>query len=112
MSTAATSPSSFLPAMNLNYRTEVPSFPISFISGQWEWIILPVVLGGIILLLLTMVQTKRKTMPLQKASVLAFLYHGLENRLKDGPAITTASGMDMNARKVRVRLRPSCPLHP
>jgi hypothetical protein len=92
-----------------NNITGQAAFPVTFANVRWEWLILPVVLeaAGITLLLFTMVQTKHTEVPLWRASVLAFLYHGLEEGLKDGQATAKVSGMDMDAKKVRVRLKPS-----
>lgn len=66
--------------------------PKTFIRVRWLWLILPIVLSlsGVVLLLLTIVQTKRQHMPLWKGSLLPLLYHGLD----DAPRSGTGLGQD------------------
>jgi hypothetical protein len=61
------------------------ALPVTYVHIRWEWLILPAVLevAGIALLLSTMVVTKRAKTPLWKGSVLPFLYHGLEDGMKE-----------------------------
>ncbi|KAK5467759.1 hypothetical protein LTS15_000732 [Exophiala xenobiotica] len=83
------------------------ALPVTYLHIRWEWLILPDVLevAGIALLLLTMVVAKRAKTPLWKGSVLPFLYHGLEDGMKeDSSALESVSGMEREA-KARVRLK-------
>jgi len=83
------------------------ALPVTYVHIRWEWLILPAVLevAGIALLLSTMVVTKRAKTPLWKGSVLPFLYHGLEDGMKeDVSALESLSSMEWEA-KARVRLK-------
>ena len=80
---------------------------VTYVHIRWEWLILPAVLevAGIALLLLTIVAAKRAKTPLWKGSVLPFLYHGLEDGMKeDASALESVSSMEREA-KARIRLK-------
>ncbi|KAJ9500661.1 hypothetical protein H2202_003877 [Exophiala xenobiotica] len=83
------------------------ALPVTYVHIRWEWLILPAVLevAGIALLLSTMVVAKRAKTPLWKGSVLPFLYHGLEDGMReDVSALESVSSMEREA-KARVRLK-------
>jgi hypothetical protein len=83
------------------------ALPVTYLHIRWEWLILPAVLevAGIALLLSTMVVAKRAKTPLWKGSVLPFLYHGLEDGMReDVSALESVSSMEREA-KARVRLK-------
>lgn len=75
------------------------------IHVSWPWIILPVtvILGGNLLLLVTIVQSRRTRMPLWRSSSLAILYHGFESFDRSEP-LATMSQMEEAAELRRVRL--------
>lgn len=54
-----------------------------YVLVDWEWLILPAILeiAGAVFLLLTALVSHRRGVPLWKTSILALLYHGLEERV-------------------------------
>ncbi|CAG8237272.1 unnamed protein product [Penicillium salamii] len=73
---------------------------------QWAWMILPtllVILGNVFLVWTTCASRKKS---IWKSSVLAFLFHGLEDqRERDG--CMTSSGMEKQAEAMHVQLHSS-----
>lgn len=73
---------------------------------QWAWIILPtllVILGNVFLVWTTYASKK---MIIWKSSVLAFLFHGLDDQ-KERDDCMTGSGMEKLAEAMHVQLHPS-----
>lgn len=73
---------------------------------QWAWIILPtllVILGNVFLVWTTYASKKKI---IWKSSVLAFLFHGLDDQ-KERDDCMTASGMEKLAEAMHVQLHPS-----
>ncbi|KAF2671238.1 hypothetical protein BT63DRAFT_211058 [Microthyrium microscopicum] len=74
---------------------------------RWPWIILPVavVVGGNLLLVLSIVESSRRQTPLWRSSSLALMFHGLKG-VGDYPAEKT-SEMESSAKELKVRLMGS-----
>ncbi len=84
----------------------------AFVAVRWAWLALPVALNtlGFLFLWATAIYTHRHNVPLWKSSLLAILYHGLEDRsfISDQQqSYDTASEMESAARTTLVSL--SCP---
>ena len=70
----------------------------SAIRARWEWLAFPVALivSSVAFLILTILETRRRNLPLWKSSMLATLYHGVEDVLVDdrrGGGYVTVSEM-------------------
>ncbi len=79
----------------------------SFVAVRWRWLALPAALNilGIVLLIVTAADTRRRRVPLWKSSVFAAIYHGLEDSFLDrDQSYSTTSDMEHAARETFVRL--------
>ncbi|KAE8449583.1 hypothetical protein EG329_007913 [Mollisiaceae sp. DMI_Dod_QoI] len=78
----------------------------AYVQVRWEWLLLPSVLVvlDIIFLIVIMAKTKARKTHIWKSSVLAVLYHGLEE-VPTGEEMDRVSGMEKAAQSTKVRLR-------
>jgi hypothetical protein len=79
----------------------------SFVRVRWHWIVLPAFLelASLVLLVLTIIHSRRMDIPLWKSSVLALIYHGVDElRAQENPATERWSSMEGAAKEVDVQL--------
>jgi hypothetical protein len=79
----------------------------SFVRVRWHWIAMPAFLelASLALLVLTIVHSRRMDIPLWKSSVLALIYHGVDElRAQENPANERWSSMEGAAKEVDVQL--------
>ena len=81
-------------------------FMVAHVEVRWLWLILPASLNmaGVVLLVITIVFTKKSKAPLWKASATALLFHGLDFELGDTGPSEKLRDMDREARSMRVQL--------
>jgi hypothetical protein len=79
----------------------------SYVHVRWQWIILPAFLelAILVLLVLTIVHSRREDVPIWKLSVLALMYHGVD-KLHDRGTLASErlSGMELIAKAADVQL--------
>ena len=79
----------------------------SYVRIRWQWIVLLAFLevASLALLILTMIHSRRKDVPLWKSSVLALIYHGVDElRGQETLAAERLSGMEVTAKTTDVQL--------
>lgn len=79
----------------------------SYVRVRWQWLILPALLElvSVVLLILTIIYSRREDVPLWKSSILALMYHGVEGlRGQETLATERLSGMELIAKTTDVRL--------
>jgi hypothetical protein len=79
----------------------------SYVRIRWQWIVLPAFLelASLALLVLTIIHSRRENVPLWKSSVLALIYHGVDElRGQESLATERLSGMKVTAKTTDVRL--------
>jgi len=90
--------------------TGVITTPEIYVHINWGWLVLPALLeiAGLVLLIFTALATRRRKVELWRSSILALLYHGVEEQtLREQEIRTDVAGMERAAKKVAVRLHPS-----
>jgi hypothetical protein len=78
-----------------------------YVRVRWQWIILPAFLelASLVLLVLTIVHSRREDVPIWKSSVLALVYHGVDDLHDRGTlASERLSGMELIAKAADVQL--------
>jgi hypothetical protein len=79
----------------------------SYVRVRWQWAILPAFLelASLLLLFLTIVHSRRNDVPIWKSSVLALMYHGVDELQDRGTfASERLSGMELIAKVTDVQL--------
>jgi hypothetical protein len=79
----------------------------SYVRIRWQWIVLPAFLelASLVLLVLTVVHSRREAVPLWKSSVLALIYHAVDElRGQETLATELLSGMKITANMTDVQL--------
>jgi hypothetical protein len=79
----------------------------SYVHVRWQWLILPAFLelASLVLLVLTIVHSRREDVPIWKSSVLALMYHGADELQDRGTlASQRLSGMELIAKAADVQL--------
>jgi hypothetical protein len=79
----------------------------SYVHVRWQWIILTAFLelASLVLLVLTIVHSRREDVPIWKSSVLALMYHGVDELHDRGTlASERLSGMELIAKATDVQL--------
>lgn len=79
------------------------------VTVRWPWLVLPFVLivATILFLVVTVLHSHRLGVKLWKSSVLALLYHGLEEPLLEGKFSESVNEMNIVAKATNARLRKS-----
>jgi hypothetical protein len=79
----------------------------SYVHVRWQWLILPAFLelASLVLLVLTIVHSRREDVPIWKSSVLALMYHGVDE-LHDRVTLASErlSSMELIAKGADVQL--------
>lgn len=78
-----------------------------FVHVRWQWIVLPASLeiASLVLLILVIIHSRREGIPLWKSSILALIYHGVEElRGQETLATERLSGMEVTAKETDVQL--------
>ena len=79
----------------------------SYVRIRWQWIALPAFLelASLMLLILTMIHSRREDVPLWKSSALALIYHGVDElRGKETLEVERLSGIEVTAKTTDVQL--------
>jgi hypothetical protein len=79
----------------------------SYVRVRWQWIALPAFLelASLALLVLMIIPSRRNNVPLWKSSVLALVYHGVDElRGQESVASEHSSGMEVTAKTTDVQL--------
>lgn len=79
----------------------------TYVRVRWRWIIFPALLelGSLVLLILTIVLSRRKRVPIWKSSILAVIYHQVEGLGERETHVTERlSGMEASAKTAAVQL--------
>lgn len=79
----------------------------AYVHVRWRWIILPALLelASLTLLIVTIIYSRRKHIPLWKSSLLALTYHGVDDLPGQGTlAVERLSGMELTAKATEVQL--------
>ncbi len=76
---------------------------------RWPWLILPILelLGSLVLLIIVLRQTKKQGLHSWSNNVLAFFFHGLDERPSDGKVYGSQTDMEDRAKGMLVELQPS-----
>jgi hypothetical protein len=78
-----------------------------YVRVRWQWIILPAFLelASLVLLVLTIIHSQREDVPIWKSSVLALMYHGMDDLHDRGTlASERLSGMELIAKGADIQL--------
>lgn len=79
----------------------------SYVRVRWQWIILPAFLelASLLLLVSTIIHSRRQHVPLWKSSILALIYHGVDElRGQEDLNTERLSGMQVTAKTTDVQL--------
>jgi hypothetical protein len=80
--------------------------PFSYVHVRWRWILLPAFLevASLVLLILTIMKSRRENVPLWKSSILALIYHAVDElRGQESFATERVSSMEVTAKRTDVQ---------
>lgn len=78
----------------------------TYVHVRWPWLTLPVlcVISALVLLICVILQTRREGALVWKSSVLAYLFHGLDQTVISETSTAEVTEMENAAAKVKMRL--------